>query len=237
MNKASVFIGAITLAIALGLLVTGSEAQSPPIPGFTLLETITVPVNGSSAVSNIALASEVTYKLRASGTFIVGGPGDHLADAEYADFSNPPTSLQDRCGAPLPATDLGIGVNDPNLSATSKVPFWGDFAPDHVYTIDFVGQGALISLNYHDCSYDDNSGALMVEIFGPDDSADTCVPPPAGLVSWWPGDGNAQDIIGPNDGTLQGGATFAPGVVGEAFKLNGGINLLRCRRRTCCMIQ
>ena len=68
-------------------------------------------------------------------------------------------------------------------------------------------------------------------------SAQTCAQPPAGLVSWWPGDGNAQDIIGPNDGTLQGGATFAPGVVGEAFKLNGGINLLRCRRRTCCMIQ
>jgi hypothetical protein len=52
-------------------------------------------------------------------------------------------------------------------------------------------------------------------------SAQTCVPPPEGLVSWWPGDGNAQDIIGPNDGTLQGGATFALGVVGEAFKLNG----------------
>jgi Concanavalin A-like lectin/glucanases superfamily len=47
------------------------------------------------------------------------------------------------------------------------------------------------------------------------------VQPLSGLVSWWPGDGNAQDIVGPNDGTLQGGATFAPGMVGEAFKLNG----------------
>jgi hypothetical protein len=52
-------------------------------------------------------------------------------------------------------------------------------------------------------------------------SAQTCVQPPAGLVSWWPGDGNAQDIIGPNDGTLQGGTTFGPGMVGRAFRFDG----------------
>jgi hypothetical protein len=52
-------------------------------------------------------------------------------------------------------------------------------------------------------------------------SAQTCVQPPAGLVSWWPGDGNAQDIIGPNDGTLQGGTAFAPGIVEEAFSFDG----------------
>src|SRR2546427_8380874 len=48
-----------------------------------------------------------------------------------------------------------------------------------------------------------------------------CVSPPSGLVSWWPGDGNAKDIVGPNDGTLVNGATFAPGKVGQAFSLNG----------------
>ncbi len=29
-----------------------------------------------------------------------------------------------------------------------------------------------------------------------------CVALPSGLVSWWPGDGNAQDIIDGNNGTL-----------------------------------
>ena len=29
-----------------------------------------------------------------------------------------------------------------------------------------------------------------------------------GLVSWWPGHGNAKDIVGVNDGALMGGATF-----------------------------
>ena len=40
-------------------------------------------------------------------------------------------------------------------------------------------------------------------------------------MSWWPGDGNANDIIGRNPGTLVNGATFAPGMVGQAFSLDG----------------
>lgn len=49
----------------------------------------------------------------------------------------------------------------------------------------------------------------------------TCVPPPSGMVSWWPGDGDASDIADGNDGTLQNGATFAAGKVGQAFSLDG----------------
>lgn len=48
-----------------------------------------------------------------------------------------------------------------------------------------------------------------------------CVPPPTGLVSWWPGEGNADDIVDGNDGTLLGGAAFATGMVGQAFSLDG----------------
>ncbi len=43
----------------------------------------------------------------------------------------------------------------------------------------------------------------------------------SGLVSWWPGDGNANDIIDANHGTLQNGATFASGKVGQAFSFDG----------------
>src|SRR5207248_1831917 len=39
----------------------------------------------------------------------------------------------------------------------------------------------------------------------------TCTPPPPNMVSWLPGDGNANDIQGNNNGTRQNGATFAPG--------------------------
>ena len=45
----------------------------------------------------------------------------------------------------------------------------------------------------------DFSGPFMVEFEG------LLVPvlPPDGLVAWWPGDGNADDIVGSNHGTLQ----------------------------------
>ena len=45
------------------------------------------------------------------------------------------------------------------------------------------------------------------------------VPAPANIVSWLPGDGNADDIVGTNHGLLINGATFAPGKVGQAFSL------------------
>jgi Concanavalin A-like lectin/glucanases superfamily len=48
-----------------------------------------------------------------------------------------------------------------------------------------------------------------------------CVPLPSGAVSWWPAEGDAQDILDGNHGTLQNGATFAPGKVGAAFSLDG----------------
>ncbi len=43
----------------------------------------------------------------------------------------------------------------------------------------------------------------------------------AGLVSHWPAEGNAADVADGNDGTLQNGAEFAPGRVGQAFSLDG----------------
>jgi len=49
-----------------------------------------------------------------------------------------------------------------------------------------------------------------------------CLPPPAALVGWWPGDGDANDIAGANNGALAGGATAgAAGMVGSAFSFNG----------------
>jgi plastocyanin len=48
-----------------------------------------------------------------------------------------------------------------------------------------------------------------------------CTPPPADMVSWWAAEGNAMDALENNDAILGGGATFAPGEVGQAFSLDG----------------
>jgi len=49
----------------------------------------------------------------------------------------------------------------------------------------------------------------------------SCTPPPSDMVSWWGGNNNALDMVGTNDGTLTGDATFASGLVGQAFSLDG----------------
>jgi hypothetical protein len=47
-----------------------------------------------------------------------------------------------------------------------------------------------------------------------------CFPRPSGLVSWWRAEGNADDSVGPNNGTPTN-VTFVPGVVGQAFHFPG----------------
>lgn len=139
----------------------GPRQAHATIPGHTLVETVIVPVTGASVLSTTVLATGVTYKLRASGTFAIGGICSP-ADSEYACFDNPP--VIDKCINE--GTDIGIGVNDTVLDA-EKSPFWGEFAADHIYTINFVGLEAPINLDYHDCAFSDNSGSLTVEIFAP----------------------------------------------------------------------
>src|SRR5271169_3729630 len=50
--------------------------------------------------------------------------------------------------------------------------------------------------------------------------AASCVPAPSGVVGWWPGNGNAVDIAGGNNGMLTNGVTYVPGEVGQAFNFN-----------------
>ena len=166
---------AAAAAVLAGALITGSagghagtDDSEPPI-GHVLVDTIVVPVNTVSAVSSMAtLTSGVTYRLRATGTADVGsGLGNPDADAEYAFNADHSTSFDLVC-AGLETTDLGIGVDDTALDPF-KSPKWGPLSATHRYETNFVGKGARIRLNFHECpnSYDDNFGALTVHVFAP----------------------------------------------------------------------
>jgi hypothetical protein len=48
-----------------------------------------------------------------------------------------------------------------------------------------------------------------------------CAMPPSGIVSWWSGDGHPFDLIDENHGTMLNGATYADGMVGRSFSLDG----------------
>src|SRR5262249_5011663 len=45
--------------------------------------------------------------------------------------------------------------------------------------------------------------------------------PPDGVIAWWRADGDPKDSAGDHHGTLRGDVTFAPGVAGQAFRLDG----------------
>jgi hypothetical protein len=155
-------------ALLIVLAPRGAIAETIPIPGYTLVETIIVPSDCvTSVVSVTTLADGVTYKLKASGTVVIGGPSPETADAEYLTFG--PSDFCIFGGAE--ACDYGIAIND-SVVGGEKFPFWGIFNPDHEYTIDFVGLDAPISLNFHDDFCSDNSGSLTVEIFQPAEDSD-----------------------------------------------------------------
>ena len=54
-----------------------------------------------------------------------------------------------------------------------------------------------------------------------------CTPPPAGMVGWWQGEGNALDLAGINSGTVQGGNNYTTGKVGQGFGMNGSTGGVR----------
>ena len=166
----------VTLVVGVPSL---ARATAPP-DGFVLLETITVPTDGSSVASTHILQAGVTYKIRALGLFSIGGAGYGYGDAEYAfDGLNGAGNVSDT-NVP-PEVDLGIAIND-TINDIPKFPSWGGFNPSHLYTIDFVGLGAPISLNYHDSLYPDNGFAATVEIYAPAETAPVAAVPT--LTTW-----------------------------------------------------
>jgi subtilisin-like proprotein convertase family protein len=47
------------------------------------------------------------------------------------------------------------------------------------------------------------------------------VPLPAGSVAWWKGEGNANDSVSTNHGTIIGGVSFEPGLQGQGIRFSG----------------
>jgi hypothetical protein len=68
------------------------------------------------------------------------------------------------------------------------------------------------------CQEEDRTGPGVVEGMTPTPIVANAL---SGLVSRWPGDGHANDVAGTNHGTLQNGAGFTAGKVGQAFSLDG----------------
>ncbi len=120
-------------------------------------------------------------------------------------------------------TDVHIRQNGTIALFDGNINAFGDQAPFNLVrnlaageTLDFA-----VGIGSNGTFYNDQTG-LAVTITAMD--ATGCTPPPSNMVSWWPGDGNARDIQGGNNGAPQNGVTFVPGKVGQAFSFAGGLH-------------
>jgi hypothetical protein len=64
-----------------------------------------------------------------------------------------------------------------------------------------------------------HSSNAVLTVTGGGGGTNSCTPAPSGIVGWWPGEGNGNDVVGNNNAILESGVTFAPGEVGQAFQL------------------
>lgn len=78
------------------------------------------------------------------------------------------------------------------------------------------------------------SASEVTAIFNADTAGmcPNCSPTQGGLVSWWPGESNGDDIVGGNNGTLMNGVSFANGKVGQAFNFDGINDVVRANNTT-----
>ncbi|MFN0251357.1 MAG: hypothetical protein ACKV2T_31065 [Kofleriaceae bacterium] len=134
-------------------------AMDAGTPGWNVIETISVPCSGQVMVSQ-TLGAGVPYRVRASGLCKIGEffGSDILADAEFQGTVFPRDTDN--------GIDTGIAINDATLGS-NKFPTWGNYTSTHVYEIGGPGQGAPITLRYHDNgnnAYGNNSGALTIQI-------------------------------------------------------------------------
>jgi Concanavalin A-like lectin/glucanases superfamily/Immunoglobulin domain len=96
---------------------------------------------------------------------------------------------------------LGVRINNPPVASQ-----WAGMDEMSLYN-------RALSSNEIAAIYNAGSGGKCAK-------SGTCDPAPSGIVAWWPGEGNADDIIGTNNGVPQS-ILYADGEVGQAFFFNG----------------
>jgi hypothetical protein len=176
-----------------------------------------------------------TATLLSNGIVLVAGGDNYNGNLTSAELYDPATGTWATTGSLntarehhratlLPSGNVLVagstGGSDPSVTSElydASSGIWSTTAPlstgRYFHTATLLPNGkVLVAGGYNDAT---STVLASAEVYQP-----SCAPPPSGLVGWWPGDGNADDIIGGNNGILQG-ATFANGEVGQAFSFDG----------------
>lgn len=150
--------------------------------------------------------------------------------------------------APFPFL-IGSGLSSPRgrfPGAIDEVRVWntarsGEQIRSGMFRVPLANEAGLIS-SY---SFEESAGTLVVDSTSNQNHGTLLsnaplyvlsnidkkksVPPPPDLVGWWSADGNANDLVAGNHGTIIDGTAFAPGVVGLGYFFDqpGSFNSVR----------
>ncbi len=105
----------------------------------------------------------------------------------------------------IPEDSPGVGIGNVN-DGFNNFPFIGDIDEISLYN------RALTAAEIQSIYNSGSAGKCPI-------TAPTCVSPPSGLISWWPGEGNANDTVGPNNGYLTNDISFTNCEVNLAFSM------------------
>jgi len=211
-----------TIAFAAGLTQTAGGTQVDGALDVAGLNINAGTLLGSGTISGSVSVAGVVQPGDSPGILTVSGGGTYTQSSAG--------SLNILIGGTTLGTQFSqLNVVGPaNLAGTLNVSLTNGFnpVPGNSFTIltstAISGTFATVNLptlngGTWQVTYNPTSVVLAVL----QSTAPVCAAPPAGMVGWWPGDGNANDIVGGNQGILQG-ATFATGEVGQAFSVANG---------------
>ena len=191
-------------------------------------------------------AHEIAHGLNFSGSAqYVGGTGSYGYGTGFPDVYD--TFMRDGSGNALtsytsPSTALGTLLTSSNLwfhgsqamAGNGGMPVkmyapspWADGSSySHLDYSTFAGTiNSMMVYAIASGSANHNPGPVttgLLQDLGWHRASDpTCLQPPSGLISWWPGNGVTQDIVSGHDAELRNGASYGTGLVGQAFSLDG----------------
>ena len=108
-----------------------------------------------------------------------------------------------------------------NLSAAATDPAGANDTLTSTWTITGPNGSTFATLTQAASSIPPDNGNYGVSLIVSDGDGGIAsrVAAPMGIVSWWRGQGNANDAQAANNGTLVGGVTFAAGEVGKCLQV------------------
>jgi hypothetical protein len=190
-------------------------------------------------------SSDAQASLPAAYTFTAADHGSHTFSATLKTAGTQSITAKDTAAPAVTGTQTRIVVSPTTparfsvatpANATIGTPFsitvtawdaYSNIATNYTGTVSFMStdRAAILPGPYAFTAADQGvhtfTNGVTLKTAGSQTITATGTAIPAGLISWWPGEGNANDIVGGNNGVLVGGVTFAPGEVGQAFSLNG----------------